>query len=149
MHQLCFSHGFSAEFANEMLTDAVEEEALMWFGCDYTTEGDDPHKSGGDVSAHGWWENDDSDCPRYADVEVWLKAYVCLYDGDEKVRCEWETLDHDEKRLRQGGGRGKRTSVRHGCADSRQVSYMNIVDVDLVGMWDWPDKKTIRRTLNC
>ena len=121
----------------------------MWSGCNYTTEGDYPHKSGGDVSAHGWWENNDPDCPRYADVEVWLKAWLCLYDGDQKVRCYWETLDHDEKRIREGGGKGKRTSVRHGCSGSKPISFRNIVDVDLVGIWDWPDKKTIRKSVYC
>lgn len=143
-----------AEFAQEAAELAPEgslarEGSLMWFGCNYTTEGDYPHKSGRDVSVHGWWKTKDPNCPRYADVEVWLKAWVCLYDGDEKVGCSWETLDQDKERIRQGGGRGKRTSVRHGCADSRRVSYMNVVDVDLVGMWDWPDRKTIRRTVDC
>ena len=48
--------------------------------CIYSTWGDWPHLSSNDVdvSAHGYWEDDSSgQCPRYADVEVWLEAHRC------------------------------------------------------------------------
>ena len=45
-------------------------------------------------------------------------------------------------RIRPGGGRGCRTTVRHACASTSMTGYRNMVDVDLVGRFDPPDQYT-------
>lgn len=130
--------------------EADDADTGMLFGCKYKTRGDHPHRSGGDVSAHGWWTTTTpKKCPRYAYVEVWLKAWACDYQNGRKVRCFWDTVDHDEKRIRAGGGRGKRTNVRKACASNKTVSYMSIIDVDLEGMWDGPGRTKIQKNVPC
>ena len=115
--------------------------AIAW--CNYDTMGDNPHLSstGFAVSAHGWWiDNSPGSCPEYADVEVTLQAWSCYGDPNGSHHCLWETLDHKEKRIRAGGGSGRRTTARHDCVSYQQVSYRSIIDVDLVGIWDGPYK---------
>jgi len=113
--------------------------------CDYTTEGDDPHRSGNDASAHGWWiDNSTGGCPEYADVEVVLQAHRCEWWG-----CGWWTLAKREKRVREGGGRGKRATARYSCWSSIPTGWRSIIDVDLVGQSDPPDKKYIWENVDC
>ena len=137
----------------ESLPQAVQQSLLS---CGYETKGDYPHlsSSGFAASAHGWWTVDNdypSDCPQLADVEVELQAKVCAYDRrtGELKGCFWDTLDRKEKRIRPGGGAGKRTIARHDCIDSDLTYYRSIVDVDLVDTWDLPFKVTNAADLEC
>ena len=141
----------NASFAS--LPEVLQQSLLS---CSYETKGDYPHTSNSDTeaSAHGWWTVDDdypSDCPQRADVEVELQAKVCAYDRrtGELKGCFWDTLDRKEKRIRPGGGAGKRTIARHDCIDSDLTYYRSIVDVDLVDTWDLPFKVTNAADLEC
>ncbi len=118
--------------------------------CRFTMEGDYPHLSNHrrEVSTHGWWEieSDNQNCPEYAYVEVWLQANWC----DFITGCRWITLAHQEKRIREGGGSGRRTTARYDCASNELlVGYRNVVDVDLVGVPDLPNKLKITREVEC
>ena len=135
-------------------TDAAHggEDSLAMAWCNYLTAGDNPHlsSSGFAASAHGWWVDlSPGECPEYADVEVWLQAHLCYYIGSEPQFCWYDTLDHKEKRIRAGGGSGKRTTVRHNCVSSQTVGYRSIIDVDLVGVWDGPGKTYKYADLPC
>lgn len=114
------------------------ELAQNFARCTFETGADNPHRSDGDVSAHGWWNEtseEDRTCPEYADVEVRLQAWWC----DIFFNCWWVTQAIEESRVREGGGRGRRTTARQSCTrDGREVSWLNVVDVDLVGTWDRP-----------
>ena len=63
--------------------------------------------------------------------------------------CEWQTIDHQKLRIRPGGGRGCRTTVRHACASTSMTGYRNMVDVDLVGRFDPPDQYTRIANVTC
>lgn len=75
-----------------------------------------------------------STCPTFADVEVWLQAYSCNIFG---LDCGWDTLEHRESRVREGGGGGRRTTARVWCTltGGPMVAWRNMVDVDVVDMW--------------
>ena len=87
-------------------TDGLESDVddlqdTVGGSCTYQTRGDNPHRSGNDVSVHGWWKISPASgqCPTHADVEVWLQGWWCGWSG-----CWWRTIDSDEKRVRPGGG---------------------------------------------
>lgn len=85
---------------------------LAW--CRYTTQGDYPHRSstGFAASAHGWWKDrSPGSCPEYADVEVTLQAHLCFGNPHGRKHCWWDTLDHQEQRIRAEGGSGRRTTA--------------------------------------
>jgi len=104
--------------------------------CEYDTRGDYPHRSGGDVSAHGWWETTTySSCPTHADVEVWIQGVWC-----DRWGCRWLTAAHDEKRIRPRNIYNERTTARRACVSNDVVGFRTVVDVDLVGVIDPPDR---------
>ena len=122
----------------------AEPQALAG-SCPYSTEGDYPHLSGSDVSAHGWWETSNyALCPTYADVEVWLQGYWCDPWG-----CLWITVGHDERRIQPRNISGQRTTARAACVPSDTVGYRSIIDVDLVGVSDPSDQEYRYNNLNC
>ena len=101
--------------------------------CTFGSWGDDPHKSGNDVSVHGWWTDlSPPDCPPSAYVEVWLSAAGCITGWG----CFWVELDHNEQIHTAGGGAGHRTNARHPCLNSEEITFKNAVDVDLIGVGD-------------
>lgn len=104
-------------------------------GCVYETKGDNPHYSRGDVSAHGWWLRRSNECPARADVRVFLYGRWCE-DGE----CEWRYLASNGGRIRPGGGRGNRVTVRNKCYTNEPTYYRSVVDVDILGQIDPPDQ---------
>ena len=120
------------------------DESTALNGCDYDTGGDDPHQSGGDVSAHGWWEKNNDECPSRADVAAWLQAAWCTDFG-----CQWVTLDFDQDRIRPGPGRGRRVTVRNECHSNEWTYYRNMVDVDIPGTIDPPDRVYKVKQVQC
>ena len=58
-------------------------------------------------------------------------------------------MDQDETRVREGGGRGRRNTVRGHCAIDGTTGYRNIVDVDLVGRLDPADQYYRIFNVNC
>jgi len=120
-------------------------------GCNYTTDGDPPHISstGVHVSTHGWWTDDDNGnggCPRLADVTVWLKAHACHWWG-----CRWHTVSYNKQRVRARNLSRNWVNARDYCGPATSTTgYRGVVDVDLVGQWDWWDKYTTpHRNLWC
>ena len=119
-------------------------------GCRFKTGADNSHRSstGFAVSAPGWWNETSTpkgQCPEFADVWARLQVAWC----DDLTGCRWITLDKQEKRVREGGGSSKRTTVRFDCASSRVMGYRNVVDVDLVGMPDLPNRATRQNDVQC
>ena len=114
-------------------TDGMEPKGI----CEFSSELDNPHRSGGEVSAHGWWIDRNDYCPQFADVENWLHQWTCDATGGN---CSWILVDQDETRVREGGGRGRRNTVRGQCATDDTTGYRNIVDLDLVGRYDTADQ---------
>lgn len=114
----------------------VAAALLSAFGCDYTTHSDNPHKSGNEVSVHGWWtKSPGSSCPRYAYVTVELEAYYCHW----RSGCWWVAQSVNSDRVRSGeGGRGRRVAARFPCVSNNLVGWRSIVDVDLEGQIDMP-----------
>ena len=128
-----------------------DTQALL--GCDFQTRGDWPHRSNnppGYVSAHGWWlDNSDADdpCPVYADVTVSLYGYWCWIPG---VECQWWPLDSNEERVKaKNKPGGSRVNARELCDTNTTTMYLSVVDVDLVGMADWPDVLEVVADVNC
>lgn len=115
----------------------AESQALL-ASCPYTTHGDYPHRSGTDVSAHGWWNTSDySLCPTYADVEVWIQGLWC---NNPPWNCYWVTVAHSESRIRPRNIYGTRTTARRLCVSTATTGFRNVVDVDLVGVDDPADQ---------
>lgn len=103
--------------------------------CFFYTRGDYVHPSGGDASGHGWWDN--IDCPTsLAVVTVQLEEYYS--DG------VWRKKGTVGKAtVRSGGGSGNRATGRGACnGGTAKTGWRSVVDVDLVGISDSPDKLT-------
>lgn len=113
-------------------------------GCHYGTGADNPHKSGSEASVHGWWIKKNNLCPSRADVTVWLQAAWCDAWG-----CTWVTLNSGKARIRPGGGSGKRVTVRDACYSNEWTFYRNVVDVDIPGTIDPPDKAYKVNQIQC
>ena len=115
--------------------------------CLYQTLADWPHRSGSDVSAHGFWKIlPDGDCPSRAWVTIWLYEWQCDDDDD----CDWEQIDRDRKKVRDGGGRGRRATARDSCSyGSASTGFRATVDVDIPGVIDPPDRYTVIRNVGC
>ena len=147
------SQGFFAPYSGpESYGTGIDTDYLLEAfaqDCIYNTKGDNPHvsRTGIDVSAHGWWTigPDSGPCPTHADVEVWLQGWWC----QEGSGCWWRELDHDKDRIRAGGGAGNRINVRKFCTSHTVTGFRSIVDVDLVGVSDPPDKLYIIIDVPC
>lgn len=95
------------------------------------------HRSSGDASGHGWWENINTSAT-HADVDIKLQAQV---NGAWRDQTPWMT-----KRVRAGGGSANRTTARFDCNGSSRYRWHSIVDVDLVGIID-DSKKAVTPTV--
>lgn len=132
-------------------TQGTAQAALI--GCDFKTKGDNPHNSKkppGYVSVHGWWIDDsdaDDPCPIYADVTVSLYGYWCWIPG---VDCAWWPLDKNTERIKaKNKPGGSRVNARELCDTNTTTQYLNVVDVDLVGVPDWPDVYEVIADVDC
>lgn len=102
-------------------------------GCTPVSGRDNPHKSGGDVSGHGWWKKGSCSNDR-------AKVYNCLYEWytDNSWR---QKACSPTRELRPYTGSGDRTTARRGCDNTLLTSWRNHVDVDVIGEVDsgeWP-----------
>ena len=104
----------------------------------FSSELDNPLLSDGEVSAHGWWMAGNNECRRYAEVENWLQQWTCDASGGN---CNWVEVAHNETRVGPGGRRGRRNTARRQCATSTLTGYRNMVDVELVGVFDPADRR--------
>ncbi|WP_300011905.1 hypothetical protein [Pseudonocardia sp.] len=103
--------------------DAVQDRV-------FDTRGDNVHLSRTPpptASGHGWWLRGSSDA-ELADVTVQLQV---LNNGN------WVDVGPPgRKRVKPGGGSANRANARYLCANSLQVNWRSVIDVDLVGYAD-------------
>jgi hypothetical protein len=110
----------------------------------FTTEGDYVHISSTPpraAQAHGWWTRGTTTAT-LAVVTVQLQV---------KRNGVWSNVGTAAKStVKPGGGAGNRTTARVECGTWSSYEWRSVVDVDLVGQVDTPDKKTTTaRTLDC
>jgi len=137
-------HGGGSDGEAGDSADAAPGVQAVVAACSYLTRGDNPHRSGADVSAHGWWHRRSASCPTYADVTVVLQQYWCDFYG-----CRWISRASGKKRVLPGGGAGRRANARRHCDSSAYTGWRNVVDVDLVGVSDPADKKYYIKNVYC
>lgn len=103
--------------------------------CVFGSRTDHPHRSGGDVSVHGWWVYIWGVCPQFAWVKVWLQQEEC----PTPYWCRWVNRGpQSTKMVRQGGGAGNRATARVACTSTQTTRWRGAVDVDLIGYFDDP-----------
>lgn len=96
--------------------------------CLAYTRGDDVHVTAGQASGHGSWDNVNCSATR-ADVIIQLQQYYA--DG------VWRDVGAaGVKRVRSGGGGGRRANARVTCFNTLVTGWRSVVDVDLVGLID-------------
>src|SRR5690606_12200462 len=71
-------------------------------GCRYQQANDRPHRSGGDVSIHGWWLRWSGQCPQKANVDAAIQAYWC-----DSIGCRFVAVDTGSGDYYGGGGSGR------------------------------------------
>ncbi len=107
---------------------------------------DRPHRSGADVSGHGYWERGTCSGDK-------ATVYNCLYQYsglDARGRRTWTQKACSSKvTVAPGGGRGKRSTARVQCRSSAVTSWRNHVDVDVHGRWDTADKPFKEARVGC
>ena len=112
--------------------------------CYFETAGDYVHVSSSahEASGHGWWVNVDCETTT-AVVTVQLEEYYS--DGS------WRKVGTvGKKTVRSGGGSSDRSTGRAACTGSGTASWRSVIDVDLVGLPDDPDKLTTPvRNIKC
>ncbi len=119
-----------------------EDGVVGQASCVYKTGGDNPHMSSTrvHVSVHGWWNAWSDDCPFRSTVKVWLRAYYCW--NEAKGLCAWITVGYGKEDVRSRRPWGDWVNARRHCGPATKlVSYLGIVDVDLIGQRDPPDKR--------
>lgn len=113
--------------------------------CVFSMFGDYVHVSSSappQASGHGWWVN--GNCrATLADVTVQLQQYYS--DG------RWRNSGTvGRARVRSGGGAGNRATGRAGCNSRSVTGWRSVVDVDVVGIVDSPNKLTTSgRNISC
>lgn len=103
--------------------------------CRYRQHVDNVHTSanGVDASVHGWWTDENNDCPTLANVDVLLQGYWC----DDFFGCQWRTVDSASEDVKARNFRGgTKVNARQRCATSQRISWRGEVDVDLIGQND-------------
>lgn len=109
--------------------------------CTPVSGRDNPHRSFGDVSGHGWW--DKGDC-----TSNQANVYNCLWeyftDGYYYKKACSATMT-----LYPTGGGGNRTTARATCANSNNATWRNHVDVDVIGQNDPPDYPMNQADVGC
>lgn len=113
--------------------------------CVYTAGGDNPHISsaGPHVSVHGWWNSWSENCPSRSRVKVWLKAFYCW--NEALNWCAWITVGYKKHDVRARNLSGNWVNARDYCRPATTyTSYQGIVDVDLIGQRDPPDRRYSR-----
>jgi hypothetical protein len=110
-----------------------------WYG----TRGDYVHRSGSDLSAHGWWVNHSLPPGTLANVDIKLQVLHPTFG--------WlDITGWFSKNVAAGGGSANRVTARYTCSGSTYNYFRSVVDVDILGYSD-PDNKlyTSQRWLPC
>jgi len=133
---------YSGAPASKDLLTPDHESASSWLRadrCRHTGMSDRPHRSGRDVSVHGWWLDLDreGDCPPRAHVWVELQMYGCDYFLGIPWQCYWKTMDKSRTRLvYSGGGSGNWVNARYTCRSYAVASWRARVDVNIPNQRD-------------
>lgn len=102
--------------------------------CVFEQKGDNVHRSGTDASGQGWWVAV-SGCQsgQTGTVTVSLQQYYS--DG------QWRTVSTGSKPgVYAGGGSANRAVARRVCSSSQVTTWRSVIDVDLAGIIDSPNK---------
>jgi hypothetical protein len=105
-------------------TDAAE--SMM--SSVYYTDVDNPHRTGGDVSSHGWWGKISGSAKR---ARIQMELYVA--DGGWRLVATTPFGDS----YRPGGGSGHRANVRYTCGTKHgPYLWQSYAEADVVGEAD-------------
>ena len=71
--------------------------------------------------------------------------------NDDRTLCFFLTIGTGRGKERPGdGGSARRVVARNTCAHTdRSITYRNLVDIDLIGIWDGPFRLGIEEDLDC
>ena len=132
---LDFAHGGSNQNvwaahpnATEPATKETPESGFVGAsGCFYTARAEYAHRSGRDVSTHGWWYSPrGSGCPDKARVSVWLQGHRCAYGNQV---CWWQTVKFKREHIGPKNITGRRVTPRRACATYVQTGYRTVTTV--------------------
>jgi hypothetical protein len=114
------------------------EEKLFYTGGDYVHISSTPPRS---ASGHGWWVREQSDA-----LEAVVTVQLQINRGGYWV----DVGEPGKERVKPGGGSANRASARAVCLTFDTNAWRSVIDTDLVGYLDSPDKLiTPVRTLPC
>ncbi|MFJ7199971.1 MULTISPECIES: hypothetical protein [unclassified Streptomyces] len=113
----------------------------------FVTDGDHVHVSStppATASAHGWWMDPLGKHKNVkAKVTVWLQT---------KHGNTWRTVAEGSKKVKAGGkgASSRRANARRTCENRDKTQWRSVIDVDLIGIADSPEKAVTRAvTLAC
>ncbi|MEE1770149.1 hypothetical protein PUR34_18860 [Streptomyces sp. JV185] len=113
----------------------------------FVTDGDHVHVSStppATASAHGWWMDPLGKHKNVkAKVTVWLQT---------KHGNTWRTVAEGSKKVKAGGkgASSRRANARKTCENRDRTQWRSVIDVDLIGIADSPEKAVTRTvTLAC
>jgi hypothetical protein len=114
------------------------EEKLFYTAGDYVHISSTAPRS---ASGHGWWIREQSDA-----LEAVVTVQLQINRGGYWV----DVGEPGKERVKPGGGSANRASARVACLNFDTNAWRSIIDTDLVGYFDSPDKLiTPARTLPC
>jgi hypothetical protein len=121
-------------------SDQTEQAALS--SCKPISLPDNPHYSGGDVSAHGQWNK--GTCTSNT-----AHVYNCLYEYYSDATWRRKACSARVK-LKPKSVSNNRTTARRACdSTSSLISWRNHVDVDVDGQHDPPDEPHRDADVHC
>ncbi len=115
----------------------TSENATPQAVCFYDSNGDSVHRSasGFAASGHGWWEDPFNTCP------PGTKAVVTIQLQEQGTDGVWRNAGSPgQATVYAGGGSANRATGRVDCVNDMETLWRSVVDVDLVGIADPPDK---------
>jgi hypothetical protein len=110
----------------------------------FITNGDRVHISSTPprtASAHAWWTHVSGPGTK-AKVTIWLQM---------KSGKKWHSVAKNAKNLKSGnGGSARRVVARKKCANHNKRQWRTMIDVDLIGVADSPEKAYTKQvTVKC
>ncbi|MGW2183887.1 hypothetical protein ACWCXX_39110 [Streptomyces sp. NPDC001732] len=113
----------------------------------FVTDGDHVHVSStppARASAHGWWLDPlGKHKSAKAKVTIWLQT---RHGGT------WKTVASGSKSVKAGGkgASSRRANARKECENRDRTKWRSVIDVDLIGIADSPEKAVTKTvTLSC
>ncbi|NEA39886.1 hypothetical protein [Streptomyces sp. SID11385] len=113
----------------------------------FVTNGDRVHISSTPprtASAHAWWTHVAGPGTK-AKVTIWLQVKAT------KKGSKWHSVAKNSKNLKSGnGGSARRVVARKKCANRNTRQWRTLIDVDLIGVADTPEKVSTKTvTVRC